>query len=79
MVGRGRYVPAVKNGILRGRGLIRLGRGVPMVIAMVTQGLSQKTTAGEVEWMWVTGPNHEKSLREEEFDGLSDVINFPGN
>lgn len=42
-------MPAVKNGILRGRGLIRLGRGVPMVIAIVTKGLSQEMAAWEVE------------------------------
>lgn len=58
MVGRSYYAPAVKNGILRGRGLIRLGRGVPMVIAMVTQGLSQEMAVGEVESIWERELNH---------------------
>lgn len=72
-------MPAVKNGILRGRGLIRLGRGVPMVIAMVTQDLSQEMTVGEVELIWERELNHGRSLREGEFDGLTNVINFAGN
>lgn len=78
-MGRGHYAPAVKNGILRCRGLIRLGRGVPMVIAVVTQGFSQEKAAGEVKSIWVRELNHGRSLREGEFDGLSDIINFTGN
>lgn len=54
----------VKTGILRGWGLIRLGRGVPMVIAMVTQGLSQEVAAEEVEWLWVREMKHGRSLRQ---------------
>ena len=48
VVGWSYYTPAVKNKILRGRGLTRLGRGVPMVITMVTRGLSQEMAAGGV-------------------------------
>lgn len=71
VMGRSHYAPAVKNGILRGWGLIRLGRGVPMVIAMVTDSLSQEMAAGEVELIWVRELKHGRSLREEKFDGLS--------
>lgn len=46
-MGRSHYAPAVKNRILRGRGLIRLGRGVPMVTAIATDSLSQEMAAGE--------------------------------
>lgn len=79
MVGRNHYAPAVRNGILKDRGLIRLGRGVPMAMAMVTQGLSQKMAAEEVESNWVRELNHGRSLREGKCDGLSDVINFTDN
>lgn len=54
----------VKTGILRGWGLIRLGRVVPMVITMVTQGLSQEVAAEEVEWLWVREMKHGRSLRQ---------------
>jgi len=39
----------VMNSILRGRGLIRVGSGVPMVITMVTEGISEEMAAREVE------------------------------
>lgn len=46
VVGRSRYAPAVKNWILRGQGLIRLGRGVPMVITVVTKALAKRRLLG---------------------------------
>ncbi len=68
-MGRGHYAPAVNNGILRGQRLIWLGRGVPMVIPMVTQDVSQE----------IAGLNDGKPLKGGEFDGLRNVINFTGN
>lgn len=79
VVGMSHYAQAVKNRILRSRGLIRLGRGVPTVTAMVTQGFSQEMAAGEVNSIWVRELNHWTSWREGEFDGLSNLINFTGN
>lgn len=78
-MGKSHYTAAVENGILRGWGLIRLGRGVPMVITMVTQGLSQKLAAGNAKSLWMRELNHRRSLRRGEIDGLSNVINFTGN
>lgn len=74
VVGRSHSTPAVKNRILRGLGLIRLDRGAPMVITMVTQGLGQEMAAGES--IWTRKLKHGRSLRDTEYDGLSNAINF---
>lgn len=55
-------MPAVNNGILKGQGLIWLGRGVPMVIAMVTQDVSQEMAEGG-GLIWVRELNNGRSLR----------------
>lgn len=77
IAGRRRYVPAVKSGTLKGWGLMRPGRGVPMVITMGRPQSSDVCSRGPVDLDEKAEPW--EITERQGFDELSNVINFTSN